>query len=135
MPLDFILDRFFDKLKRVDVFEFHFGPEGFLTGRSQGEIRFAAQTAFFHVTVADIQIDEDIPQRLEVGYHLVGRPHIGLGHNFQERRARPVQIHPAASGSGLMRLVRRGAGHCGSRKKKLAVCLYSTVTLFARFLG
>ena len=54
---------------------------------------------------------------------------------MQKPKSKEWVLRAGGSDPAFMRLVRRGPGHCGSRKKKLAVCLYSTVTLFARFLG
>ena len=70
-------------------------------------VRVAAERAFLHVAVADLEVAHQRVHLLEIGHGLFRRTHVGLGDDFDERRAGAVEID-----AGLLRqaLVQRLAG-------------------------
>ncbi len=105
LPLDLVLDRILHELEGVDILQLDLRAEFLLPQGTQGEVRLAAETAFVHIAVADFEIHENIPEALQIGHHFVGGTHVRFGHNFQQRRSGPIQIHPAAARSGLVHVL------------------------------
>ena len=96
LPFDFILDGVFDELERVDILEFHLGAQFIGAHGPQRKVGFTAKTALFHVAVTDVDIHQHVTQGLQIRDDFVRRAHIRLGHNFNQRRSRPIQIDKTA---------------------------------------
>ena len=95
LAFDFMGDPIAHERNRIQILEFNLGPKGVLPHGSQREIRFTPKAALFHVSVTNVQIDQDISQCLEIRHHLVSRLHIGFGHDFQQWSTRTVEIYRA----------------------------------------
>ena len=96
LPGDFILDGVFDKLERVNVFEFHLGAQGVGPHGPQRQVGFTSKAALLHVAVADVKIHQDVPQGLQIRNGFFRRVHVRLGHDFQQRRAGAIEINETA---------------------------------------
>ena len=63
----------------------------------QIDVGVAAQAALLHVAVGDSEIGEQQFQLVEIGVGLGPRAQIGLGDDFQQRRAGAVQVDAAVA--------------------------------------
>ena len=61
LAFDLVLDGPRDIAKGVHVLDLHLRAELRLPALSDGDVCVAAQTSFFHVAIADIQIAYDLP--------------------------------------------------------------------------
>ena len=63
-----------------------------LAGLAHRDVDVGAQVALLHVAVAGAEIAQDGAQLGHVGLGLLGRAHVGLGHDLHQRHARAVEI-------------------------------------------
>jgi len=56
LPLDFELERLFDRLERVQIFDLDLGAEAFAARGAHRHVGVATKAAFLHVAVADAEI-------------------------------------------------------------------------------
>src|SRR5690606_28246648 len=106
LPRDFIIDRSLDEPERVEILDLATGTELLLARRPHRHVRIAAERAFLHVAVADLEIAHERVDLLHVRHRLFGGTHVGLGYDFEQRRTRAVQID---AGKALEILVQRFA--------------------------
>jgi len=106
LPARLDLDRLTDEADRIDVLDF--AARAKLAARlSHRNVDIGAQVALFHVAVAGAQIAQDGPEFGDVGLRLLGRAHVGLGHDFHQGNARAIEIDVGIVG---MLVVQRFAG-------------------------
>ena len=63
----------------------------------QIDVGVAAQAPFLHVAVGDFEVGEQQFQLVEIGVCLGPRTQVGLGDDFQQRRARAVEVDLAVA--------------------------------------
>ena len=78
LPRDFILEGPSYAAEAVHVFNLNFGSQGRASFGTHTDIHITADHAFFHVTVADLAIDKNILERIEIGMGHVGTGDIGF---------------------------------------------------------
>ena len=72
-------------------------PSSVRARRADGDVGVAAQRALLHVDVGDAELAQRLAQQLQPVARLLGRAHVGLGHDLGQRRAAAVVVHDAAS--------------------------------------
>ena len=90
-----MVDGFFDKAERVDVLDLGTGAELGLADRAHRDVAVAAQRAFGHVAVADVEVAHQGVHGFDVGHCFLGGTDIRLGDDFQQRRAGTVEVDAA----------------------------------------
>ena len=70
-------------------------PKALAPLRAERDVRVAAEAPLLHVPVADLEIDEDLVEALEIGRRLFGAADVRLADDLDERDPRPVQIDVA----------------------------------------
>ena len=73
-------------------------PNFSCAARADADVGVAAQRAFFHVAVAHAGVEHDFLEAREVFVGLVGRAHVGLADDFDQRRAAAVEVDVGARG-------------------------------------
>ena len=96
LPVDFVLDRFFEMTERVDVLHLRLGAERLLPTRAHRDVGVAAQAPLFHVAVVDAEPHQDVAQAREELGRLGGGAHVRLRHDLDERHAAPVVVDVGA---------------------------------------
>ena len=91
LPAGLHLDRLADEADRVDVLDLAARAE-LAAGLAHGDVHVGAQVALLHVAVAGAEIAHDAAQLGHVGLGLLGRAHVGLGHDLHQRHARAIEI-------------------------------------------
>ena len=91
LPAHFKVDGLLHELEAVQVLDFAARAQR-RTGAAHRDIGVAAEAAFLHVAVADADPGDDLVQLLGVGHGLVAGADVGLGDDFEQRRARAVQV-------------------------------------------
>ena len=66
--------------------------------RADADVGVAAQGAFLHVAVGDAGVEQDFLEAREVFVGFVGRADVGLGDDFDQRRAAAVEVDVGAGG-------------------------------------
>src|SRR6185436_3778369 len=99
-------DRLLHEAEGVQILQLAAGAELLLAGLSHRNVGVAAEGAFLHVAVADADPDHERVQLACVGDGLCGAAQIGLGNDFQQRRAGPVEIDAGAVASLVQGLAR-----------------------------
>ncbi len=66
LALDFVIDGALDEAERVDVLDLGAGAELGLADRAHGDVRVAAERAFLHVAVADLEVAHQRVDLLQV---------------------------------------------------------------------
>ncbi len=107
LPLRFVFDGLLQEAERVQVLDLPSGTELVRAFLAHRHIRVTAETAFLHVAVTDIDPSHQRVQGFRILDGFFGRAHIGLGHDFQQRRAGTIEIN---SGHALIILVQGFAG-------------------------
>lgn len=92
LALNFAVDRFFDEAERVDVLDLAAGAEFSLTKSANRHVAVATQRTFGHVAVANAQVAHEGVHGFYVGHGFFGAAHVRLGDDFQQWRARTVQV-------------------------------------------
>ncbi len=82
VPLNLVFQRLLQKAERIQILYFDLGAEFLRAAQPHAHIGVAAQRSFFHVAVADAGVQQNLPQRTQVGVGLVWRAHIRLGDDF-----------------------------------------------------
>ena len=85
--------RLFDAGEGIHVLDFAFRAERGLPERPRADVCIHAQTAFFHVAIADIEIEQYLLERPEIRPSLLGRTHVRFAHDFHQRNAAAIQVH------------------------------------------
>jgi hypothetical protein len=98
VALDFVFERFLKKAERVEILDFDFGAEFAGAARANADVGVTTERAFLHVDVADARVKHDLAKRGEIGVGLFGRANVGLGDDFDERRAAAVVINVSLGG-------------------------------------
>src|SRR5262249_56585049 len=91
--------------KGVIVFNLALGADLARARRPHGHVGVAAEAAFLHVPVADLEVLEDGAQRPQVGARLGGAAQVGLAHDLEERDAAAVEVDQAATGVGVVNVL------------------------------
>ena len=68
----------------------------------QVDVGVAAQAPLLHVAVGDFEVGEQQLQLVEVGVRLGPRAEVGLGDDFQQRRAGAVEIDQAVAAAARL---------------------------------
>src|SRR5262249_33121704 len=92
LAVDLVFDGLLQKSERVDVFDL--GPHAELrfARAAHRDDRVAAQIAFFHIAVADPDVLQRAAQEVYIIVSLPARTEIRLADDFEQRRARAVQV-------------------------------------------
>ena len=61
--------------------------------RTEGEVRFTAETSLFHVAIAYVDVCQNLFDSAAVSDGFFRRMDFGFAHNFQERHARAIEVH------------------------------------------
>ena len=69
-------------------------------GLPDGDVGIAAKRALLHLRVGDAQLDDGLAQELEETSRLVGRAHVRLRDDLDERRAAAVEVDEGVLGAG-----------------------------------
>ena len=107
LALDLVGDGPFDESERVDVLDLRARAEGPGSGRAHGHVGVAAKRPFLHVAVADAEPPDQGVDLAHAGGRLGRAVDDRLGHDLEQRRARPVEVDP---GRAPEPLVHRPAG-------------------------
>ena len=91
-----------DESKRVQILDFGARAEFFLAAGAHRHIGIAAERTLLHVAVADLQVAHQRVDLFHVRHRLLGRAHVGLGDDFEQRRAGAIQVDAAGVGQALM---------------------------------
>ena len=95
---DFVVDGLLDVAERIDVLDLGARAELLGADLAHRHVGVAAERAFLHVAVADLEIANQRVHFLEIGHGFFRRAHVGLGDDFDERRAGAVEVD-----AGLLR--------------------------------
>ncbi len=110
LPPDLELDRLLDEAERVHVLDLGLRPERGRSARTDGDVGITAEAPLLHVPVADVEIDQDLPELREVAHRFRPRADVGLGDDLDQRHAGAVQVDPrgfdAFTSLGVERLAR-----------------------------
>ncbi len=87
-------DGFFEEAKAVEVFDFAARAQGF-AGAAHRDVGVAAKRPFLQIAVADVQPHDQRVQGAGVFGGFAGAAHVGLGDDFEQRRARAVEVDAA----------------------------------------
>lgn len=98
MAFDFVGEGFLDAFEGIEVFDFDFGAEGGRTGWAEANVGIAAETAFFHVAVADGEIGHEEAEGGEIGVGLIWGEDFWGADNFEEGCAGAIQIDKRSTG-------------------------------------
>ena len=80
--------------KGIQVFYLAAGTKGLGTFGSDRYIGIAPEAAFFHISVADIQVSEDGTEMAKIRPGLFRGADIRFAHDFDERNSGSVEIDP-----------------------------------------
>ncbi len=89
---DLVVDRLLDEAERVQVLDLGARAELRLALRAHRDVRVAAERAFLHVAVADLEVAHERVDLLHVRDGFLGRAHVGLRDDLEQRRAGAVQV-------------------------------------------
>ena len=95
---DFVVDGLLDVAERIDVLDLGARAELLGADLAHRHVGVAAERAFLHVAVADLEVAHQRVHLLEIGHRLFRRAHVGLGDDFDERRAGAIEVD-----AGLLR--------------------------------
>ena len=70
-------------------------PKASVALRAERDVRVAAEASLLHVAVADLEIDEDLVNPLQIGRRLFSAPDVRFADDLDQRHAGPVQIDVA----------------------------------------
>ena len=91
LPANFVVDRLLHELETVQVLDLATGAQR-LPGLAHRHVGVAPKAALLHVAVADADPGHELVQLLGVGDGFGGRAHVGLAHDFEQRRAGTIQV-------------------------------------------
>jgi len=98
LAFDFVGEGFLDAFEGIEVFDFDFGAEGGRSGRAETNVGIAAETAFFHVAVADGEVGHEEAEGSEIGIGFIGGEDFGLADNFEEWGTGAIKIDEGGTG-------------------------------------
>ncbi len=93
LPLDLVIQRHLQEPERIEILHFGLGAELLRALQPHADVGVAAQMALFHVASGDLHVLQHLLELGQVGVGFVGAAHVGLAHDFNQRRAAAVQIH------------------------------------------
>ena len=93
LPRDLVGDGLLDEAKRVDVLQLDARAELRLPGGADAHVGVAAEAPLLEVAVVHADEDEHVAQDAQVLGRLGRAAQVGLAHDLDERRARPVEVH------------------------------------------
>ena len=94
LPTHFKVDGLLHELEAVQVF--NFAPcAQIVAGLAHRHVGIAPEAALLHVAVANANPSHNFVQLFGIGHRLIARANVRLGHNFQKRCARAVQVNAA----------------------------------------
>ena len=92
LALDLVVDRALDEAERIEVLDLGARAELLLALRPHGDVRVAAERAFLHVAVADLEVAHQRVDLLHVRHGFLRRAHVGLRDDLEQRRSRAVEV-------------------------------------------
>ena len=112
LAVDLALDGAADRAERIHVFDFGLGPELGGAREANRYVGIAAQRAFFHLDVADAELQQRALEGFEERDGVLRAVDLGLGDALHQRHARAVEIHQrigaardaSVAGTGVSRL-------------------------------
>ena len=107
LPRNFVVDRLLDESKGIQILDFGACAEFFAAARPHRHVGVAAKRPLLHVAVADLEITHQGVNLLHVRDRLLGRPHVGLGDDLEQRGAGAVQIDAAGVRQSLVQRLAR----------------------------
>jgi hypothetical protein len=96
-----------DVAEGVHVLDLDLGAERGGAHAADRNVRVAAEAAFLHVAVADLEVLQGRPQRAQVRPRLRGAAHVGLTHDLEQGDAAAVEIDQAAAPVGVVDVLAR----------------------------
>ena len=81
-----------NRLEGIDVLHLRLRAKRLLSCGTKRDIEIGAQIALLHAAVGDVDVFEDRLDLLHVGARFLGRRHVRLGNDLDERHARAVVI-------------------------------------------
>ena len=88
LPRGFDLDGLLDEAERVQVLELRARAELGLAAPAHRDVRVAAERAFLHVAVADLEVADERVNLAHVGAGFGGRAQIGRGDDLEQAACR-----------------------------------------------
>src|SRR5690606_14033948 len=82
----------------VEVSQLDLGAEFALVRRAHGDVHVTAHLPFFHVGIGDAAVDEDLPERVEVGDGLLGGIDLRFGDDLHQGRPGAVEVDGGVGG-------------------------------------
>src|SRR5262249_11976372 len=108
LAVDLVFNGLLQEPQGVDVFDLRPDAELRLASATHRDVRVAAQIAFFHVAVAYVYVLQRAAQAVDVIISLPARTEIRLADDFEQRRARAVEVDIRLA--GIADVVNRFAG-------------------------
>ncbi len=92
LAFNFVFEGLLDEAEGVDVLDFGFGPEFGRAAETDRHVGIAAELAFLHIAIGDANVLQYLFDFGEIRIGVLGRAHVGLADNFDERRAGAIQV-------------------------------------------
>ena len=97
LAADLVVDGALDVAEGVHVLDLDLGAEAARADAAHRDVGVAAEAAFLHVAVADLEVLQDRAQRAQVGAGLGRAAQVGLAHDLEQRHAGAVEVDQAAA--------------------------------------
>ena len=93
LPLDLVIQRSLQKAERIEILDFHLRAEGVAPFGPHRDIRVAAQASFFHVAIANAQVQERLAQVGQIIVGFLAAAKIRFAHDLGEGHAAAIEVH------------------------------------------
>ncbi len=108
LPPDFAIDCPLDRTKRVHIFDLGLGAELCGPDRAYRHVGIAAQRAFFHLHVADVELQQRLAQRRKIRNGVLRATNLRFGDALHQRNARTVEVNQRILAAGDATVARAG---------------------------